>query len=618
MLFSKARLDVSANAWSEADGSKLLFSEIFHETSTGDFGIQVKKGPLLRCHSDVLKTSGGFIGKVRQFGTPLPRNVDPNDRGPSPIPFFRMMGYDRLLEEAAGVKFAQPIDKSCLFHCELIDGERPEDPLRPGYTTAHFIGGTQGVVKRADPFFLAERYEIDCDCERVTELLRFVYQGRMYFFEEEPTTEKHKEVLTKKMLHICFDAERYSVDLLYTKMLEWFAHQAFKVVGDRHFTEAFYHLQHFEFRVTEEHSREALLETVTGEMLAKRDQFVAVTRDPRWGSLPVDFLMRALSSDGLAVNNEAEVLNLIERWNAKADKTPEEIIKLLTCFRPDEQSRKVLIDWLTNLGWLDAHGNTANVKGLDVLKKILDGTTSKGKKSRVRNEMDYETQQKLAMGQKVDWEEPKDSERNVFHLYKGHHVVHTGTSFMVGAGHRVLQDEALRSPGVVRLRVTLSSPSRLLWNPLHEVFVGLSYGEGRYFGFLCSATAYSGIFSVRALASVSPAPSAPAHFTGSGNKMEFDMGLEVQYQRVNLVVTCKLSIIYKNETITEELFQISHHTLTTGPGLRFQAVATGLGHDHIDVQLGWVGGGGADDAQDEEEEVVPGLAVLSLLKSRFA
>ena len=76
-------------------------------------------------------------------------------------------------------------------------------------------------MKRRDPFFLAERYTVDCDCERMAELLRFVYQGEMSFFDLRPKSDTEREVLVHKMLHMCIDAEKYSVDALYEKLLVW-------------------------------------------------------------------------------------------------------------------------------------------------------------------------------------------------------------------------------------------------------------------------------------------------------------------------------------------------------------------------------------------------------------
>lgn len=181
--------------------------------------------------------------------------------------------------------------------------------------------------------------------------------------------------------------------------------------------------------------------------------------------------------------------------------------------------------------------------------------------------------------------------------YKGPVAVAKGFSFQLGSSQRLVQAEPVRTSGIQRLRVVLCDSKKLLWDPEHEVFVGLSYGQGKYFGYLCSATAFSGIFSVRSLTSAAPEPNPPVHLTGSGNKVEFDIALEVQLQRVNMIVQCKLSVIMKSETVSEELFQLSSDTVKYGQGLQFQLVATGLKDEEIDVQLGWVSGGGNEEAE---------------------
>lgn len=417
----------------------------------------------------------------------------------------------------------------------------------------------------------------------MAELLRFVYQGLMSFFDIHPETDRDREVLTHNMLHMCFDAERYSVDRLYAKLLHWFGHECYYVIGERCFADAFYHLQHFEVSVTEEFSRQMLVRTVTGDMLATREQFRAVTRDPRWSSLPVDFVEDTLNYDGMPISSETEVLSLIERWNANADKKKEHIVRLLCCFRPDEETQQTFVSWLVSMGWLMPDGSVPDVPELLGLRKIVSGGL-KGRPPR-RNVRNFDLLE-------VEQEQGKDNDVTFVH-YKGASAVASGCSFSVGSQQRLVQAEPIRVSGIQRMRVVLSNPRVVLWNPEHEVFVGLSYGEGRYFGYLCSCTAFSGIFSVRALASAAPAPNAPAHLTGSGNKVEFDLALEVQVQRANMVVVCKLSVIFANLTVTEEHFQISHETLALpGPGLRFQVVATGLGDEEVDVQLAWVGGGG--------------------------
>eukprot|EP00929_Paragymnodinium_shiwhaense_P037968 TRINITY_DN20135_c0_g1_i1.p1 TRINITY_DN20135_c0_g1~~TRINITY_DN20135_c0_g1_i1.p1 ORF type:complete len:609 (-),score=135.43 TRINITY_DN20135_c0_g1_i1:89-1915(-) len=596
------------------DGTRRVYYEIFHATSNGDFGIQCKDGPLFRCHTHILKKVPGFLGKVRQFGQPLPRTV--KDMGPHTCKdYFKAHGLTRMFEDATFVQFAQPTTFSTLRHLaaksqasaeELEDrGKKKEPPkvppadiLMPGYSTSTLLSGDTGAVRRVDQFFLAERYCIDCDVERCCELLRYIYQGYTSYFDIKPRTDTERSELTHKMLGICKDAEKYSVDALFEKLLAWFGRESFWVIGEKNFASAFYHLQHFEMQCTEEHSRNSLIKTVTGDMLGSRHQFRAVTMDPRWAFLPVEFVEGTLSYDGMPISSEIEVLNLIDRWNAKTDKPKDQIVRLLGCFRPDDETRQTLETWLSGLGWLGADGRIADgMPELGPLRKILDGRAAKNKKPR-RNlkgaSLAAAEQAEAAQAAR----EAAEAEMT-FIQYKGNRVVSKGSTFSLGAKQRLVQADPIRNSGIQQIRVVLSNPRKNLWDPEHQVFIGLSYGEGRYFGYLCSATAFSGIFSVRALASAAPAPNAPVHLTGSGNKVEFDIALEVQLQRVNLVVTCKLSIIFANETVTEELFQIASETLREGPGLRYQVVATNLKDEEVDVSLACVSGGGFDSTDEK-------------------
>lgn len=568
------------------------FREVFQETGSGDFGLLVKDGPLFRVHSTILAASGGFIGKVRQFGKMVSRTMDA-EKLVKPADYFKAHGLERLLPDLKSIQFSQPVDQS-----SMSSGRKGQDPLKPGFTTAHFIGGITGAVKRADPFFLAECYEVPCDCERMVELLRFVYCGQMSFFNDHPASDKERRILTDKMLHICFDAEMYSVDILYQQLLEWFGSKAHRLIGQTNFADAFYHLQHFERRATEENARQALLKTVTGPMLAARDQFRAVTRDPRWASLPVEFVQDTLSYDLMPISSETEVLNLIERWNAKADKSKADIVRLLGCFRPDKETMQTLMSWLRSNGWIAADGKVVDAAGLGGLAKVVSGTAGKGNYGKPKPPRKNMGGTALLHGQKEledGNENPTEEADATFVQYHGNAAVKQGCSFSLGSAQRLLQGDVMRHAGITRLRVGLYSPGRHNWDPQHEVFVGLSYGESKYFGYLCSATAFHGIFSIRALASAAPEPSAPVHITGSGNKVEFDLSLEIQLHRINLVVTCKLGVIFNGTTATEELFQVSYDTLVHGPGLRYQVVATGLEKDEVEVQLAWVGGGGPQE-----------------------
>eukprot|EP00933_Yihiella_yeosuensis_P035899 TRINITY_DN29553_c1_g1_i1.p1 TRINITY_DN29553_c1_g1~~TRINITY_DN29553_c1_g1_i1.p1 ORF type:complete len:633 (+),score=94.47 TRINITY_DN29553_c1_g1_i1:66-1901(+) len=591
------------------EGSARLFREIFQETSSGDFGIQIKDGPLFRCHSSILNSAGGFCGKVRQFGKMQQRFAD-HDEIIGPKEYFKAHGYTRLLEDLQSIRFSMPQHRGKLGAVGgsgLIEGltKHREDPMKPGYSTAHFIGGTTCAVKRADPFFLAERYELDCDCELMAELLRFIYQGRMAFFDEQPQNDKETEVLTSKMLEICYAAERYSVDALYEQLLHWFGTRCFYVVGDINFADAFYHLQHYELRATEEHSRHILVKIISGTMLGKRDQFQAVTKDTRWCSLPVNFLEMVLNYDGMPITSETEVLNLIERWNATADKSKTDIIRLLRCYRPSPETMVALRNWLQLMGWIAHDGSVQEVPGLEGLKDIVNARQKKPPRCNLRGADLEQAHRNLAMEAASKESGKGDDEYDAAFLhYERGEIIAQGSSFSLGAGQRLLQADTLRHSGISRLRVALSEPKNLLWNPDHEVFIGTSYGEGKYFGYLCSATAFSGIFCVRALASAAPSPSAPVHVTGSGNKVEFDLALEIQLHRVDLAVTCKLSVVFKNEAVTQESFQISYDTLTNGPGLRYQVVATGLSKEQILVNTAWVSGG-AGPSNDKEVDTGP-------------
>jgi len=598
-----------------------LFEEIFQETSSGDFGIQilhthakvwgsglgeVTPGPLFRCHTEILQKTPGFIGKIRQFGKMLCRTVDNNEL-PTSKEFFKEMKYKRLLQDVQWQQFSLPIERSALTSALSQVVER-DDPRAPSFSTAKLISGSTGAIKRRDPFFLSERYEVVCDCERMTELLRFIYKGNSVFFDARPQTDPEREVLVKKMLTLTYDAEKYSVDVLFEKLLNWFGTQCCNVCGEKAFTDAFYHLQHFAVKCTEDHSRNYLVNTVTGDMLRHRTEFCAVTRDPRWPSLPVDFVENLLSYDGMPIGTEIEVLKLIERWNANADQRKEDMVRLLHCFRADEYTRDQLRSWLVSMGWLTASGDAADIPLASKMTALVNGTANKKKPRRnlQGNELEKELEELAAeelTGMDALVEQAKEAaaydEGTSFNQYRGTQLMLQGFSFSLRAHERLVQSGSIRSPGIHRLRCVISNPSTVLWDPEHEVFVGISFGEGKFFGYLCSATAFSGIFSVRALSSVAPAPNPPAHLTGGGNKVEFDAALEVQMKRVNRIQQCKLGAIFHGETIVEECFQVSSDTVEYGAGLRFQVIATGLENESISVQLAWIQGGHNDTTEKE-------------------
>lgn len=206
----------------------------------------------------------------------------------------------------------------------------------------------------------------------------------------------------------------------------------------------------------------------------------------------------------------------------------------------------------------------------------------------------------------------KEEMEQKFILYQGNHQLTSGFSFDLKSGQRIIQATPQRDAGTYRLRVTLTDPSdpkTMLWNPNHEVFVGVSYGNQALFGYICGISAFQGVFALRTFSlSTSKnkregdevteieARNQPVHLTGSGNKVEFDVSLESEMQRINRIVCCKLCVILNNVNITEDPFQISHETLKKGHGLRFNVLAgeNALSEEGIEVQLAWVGGGSVE------------------------
>merc|ERR1719399_29663 len=365
---------------------------------------------------------------------------------------------------------------------------------------------------------------------------------------------------------------------------------------------------------------------MTQSVLQVRSHFRMVTRDARWSQLPFEMLERILQDDDLAIGSETEVLNLIERWNALADKKKKDIVKLLGCFRPDADSKKILEMWFTNMGFTIDSGNkdgkpsTSDEEDVQkMLRRLMRGDkTGKGPR---RNLSDKQVQDALKEAEEDRAEEErakreaaeakrKEELEHKFVQYEGRRLMGEGYSFNLLSGHRIIQATPQRDAGFYRLRVTLTDPKALLWDPNHEVFVGASYGEHAHFGYICGISAFSGVFALRTFSSSTSknmrdkdddveieARNAPVHLTGSGNKVEFDVALEIEMQRINRIVCCKLCVILNNLSITEDSFQISHSTLKEGAGIRFEVAPAGLGEESIDVQLAWVGGGSVEKVE---------------------
>lgn len=612
-----------------------LFFEIFQDTSSGDFGIQIGEGPLLRCHTHVLMRIRGFMEKVREVGEELPRSCK-EDFIPSAVEVFKKAGFKRLLQDVEFSMFSQPMNRSKLQDKSnvLTLAESP-DPFGNGFSTASMLSGSHGAIKRRDPFFLAERYRIEGDIEKIVELVRFVYTDHTSFFEIVPRNSAQRKELKDRMLGLLFMADTYSIDVLFSQLVDWFLHKCWSACQAQNFVDAFYQLQFFYHNeCREQNFKETLRIALTQRSLCVRSHFRLVTRDSRWSTLPFPFLHSILQDDNLAIGSETEVLNLIERWNAQADKKKIEIVKLMIAFRPDENSRKDLELSFINLGF-DLGADATSKKNEDpedaeiqaLVRKVIRG--GKGAKPPRRNLNETQLTDALKEAEedraederaRIEAAEAKKKEEmeQKFIAYHGKHQVAEGFSFNLKSGQRIIQATPQRDAGTYRLRVTLTDPSdpkSMLWNPNHEVFIGVSYGTQALFGYICGISAFQGVFALRTFSlSTSKnkregdenieieAKNTPVHLTGSGNKVEFDVSLEAEMQRINRIVCCKLCVILNNLSITEDPFQISHDTLKTGYGLRFNILAgeNGVSEEGIDVQLAWVGGGSVERLEKEK------------------
>jgi hypothetical protein len=606
-----------------------LFFEIFQDTSSGDFGVQIGEGPLLRCHTHVITRVHGFAEKVRENGEELPRSSK-GEFIPTSVEVFRKAGYHHLMQDTEFSMFSQPMSSSKLQDGSgLLGLNDGADPFGCGFTTASMLAGSHGAYRRSDPFSLAERYRIEGDVEKLVELIRFVYTNHTAFFDLKPRNAQEREMLKGKMLGLLFISDKFSTDGLFAQLVSWFTNRCWGACGAQNYVDAFYQLQHFYHNeCREKNFKESLRICLTEHSLCVRGHFRAVTRDSRWSTLPFKFLQQILLSDNLAIGSETEVLNLIERWNAQSDKKKIEIVRLMVAFRPDERSRKDLELSFANLGFDLA--NMAPKPNMDpeeaetqaLVKQVLQGGKTAKPPRRNLNatqltdavrEAEEDRAEDERQRQEAAKAKLKEEMEQKFIMFHGSKEVASGFSFDLKSGHRIIQATPQRDAGTYRLRVTLMDPSdphSMLWNPNHEVFVGVSYGNQALFGYMCGISAFQGVFALRTFSlSTSKntrqgdddveieARNKPVHLTGSGNKVEFDISLEAEMQRINTIVCCKLCIIMNNVSITEDPFQISHETLKKGHGLRFNVLAAGengIGEDGIEVQLAWVGGGSVE------------------------
>lgn len=554
--------------------STTLFFEIFQDTSTGDIGLQLACGPLFRCHREVLEKCGGLLPRVRGFPT-LPIKVGGSkletDKYPSPTyheDYIRknpLKVRPDLLSDLGFSAFSRHEAASVLGNAS----GNQSDVARLyfiGSSSATELSGSLGTLQRRDPFTLAERYEVDEEYEPFFELMRYAYKGHFAYLAKPCADDEDRRVKCRNMREMLFMGARFAVDTLFDVCLEWFIKTCFNECGQAAFLEVFFQLEHYVVSVAEKMMHDQLYDALL-EMLSYRPQFDAVTQDPRWASLHVDFVENILTDDRLAIQSEAEVLGLIDRWNASADKPKDLLVRLLGAFRPDMESIEKL------------RGGPVS----SVLKTLLDRAAPPRGGAGIKAHADELKKSKAA------------EDEGVFGLLENGIMKEAGYSFMLQRGRVILQQVAVRTVGTRRLRMTLSQTGQPLWKQSHEFFCGLSFGVQRYFGFLVKLTDFQSIYSFQVWSSGAPLPLDPKHLTGSGNKVEFDLLLGVEMKQYNGVVPCSLRVLHNSTTVTIANFEVSEDVMKPdGPGLKYMVVGAGFGeYEEIECLLAWVGGGDA-------------------------
>ncbi|CAD7958496.1 unnamed protein product [Amoebophrya sp. A120] len=617
-------------------GVEKLFGEIFVETSSGDIGLQVKDGPLLRCHTVALGRVPGFLSQLRTKLKPLPLYIEKQPL--NTMNWLKRKGLKRIAEQIQFASFAE--DRYT---------EGTDVVTKGGWTTCDTMSGTRCGFQRKDPLRLAERYELSEDVERAVELLRFVYLDQIEFMSMKPDTEEAKKKLLNQMVDMLFLANRFAVDQLFARLMRWFPAHCRAVCGDAAFCDAYYKIQYYwQYSVEEPLFRNLMKQTLVG-MGCVRMNFQLLSWDDRWTSLPYTFLQLILDHDDLAITSEAELLVLIERWNANRDKDPEEIYEICCCYRQTPENVEALVFFLSNLGMLEQSTATAKkekkvdesafsnkedaIKAGQLAKlfavlprrntKPRRGKTEKKKKKQESGPKDAVAEGTAAATGDQDDDAPEpvaddlagafaaveqsnqvveveveDEDLDAFMVVKkdqetGHFFGgQTGLGFTVVAGETMTQLCAIRDPGQYRIRVAMSQKLAQLWLSNHTCFVGVVYNEHCFCGYQVQASDFLGIYELRCMTSVSAKPEKPVFLTGSGTKVDFDLDLTVDMKLVNGVIGCKFQIMANSVSLTMDEIQVSNKCMQDG-GLRFQIVPMGLDHkEQMDIRITWIMGNG--------------------------
>mmetsp|Transcript_19500 Transcript_19500/g.42666 ORF Transcript_19500/g.42666 Transcript_19500/m.42666 type:complete len:556 (-) Transcript_19500:154-1821(-) len=149
-------------------------------------------------------------------------------------------------------------------------------------------------------------------CEEFVELLRYVYTSQI------DVNRGNVAVLLPLADKYCIDEV---VDLCLKHIKENFDADTF--------------FDFYKFMTLSSNYQEKLKEQLKSALRQRRN-LCAITGDPRWKELPIDFAEEILLQDDLPVATEAEVLTLIVQWLGTHGRTRHEVARLLGTFRKCE------------------------------------------------------------------------------------------------------------------------------------------------------------------------------------------------------------------------------------------------------------------------------------------
>jgi BTB And C-terminal Kelch len=501
-----------------------LFIETLQDTSPGDIGLKCgADGPIFRVHSAALATTGGIISKLRCNYKSLPLDV----KFPSHFDY-----YTNLLLDSNSAKSA---------HSKFVYKELKASHL-PGQ--AHLNDS------------LKEIYALPFPYEYLYELVRFIYKRKIsYTGNTVGQMDVERKETARAMKELFMMSDKLSVDPLFEYCMSWFETASYNECGATAFADIFYTMEHYSVSMQEAMYKDKVRQTMVN-LGHIRPQLKAIYRDIRWPSISDSLLFQILSHDDLAVAQETDVINLIEKWNAQADKTKDAVARVRSCLRTFGNLR-----------------NNHDLKSDETSQADVGPLHTSGGGSSGRNKEDEED----------------EKEEQVFVLLSNNGPVSTGSSINMKRGQNIAQQSAFRLPGVYKARVAMKQLDRENWPEDQRIFIGANYGKANFLGFLLKKTEFLGIYNVGVVSKDGADLEKQVHITGSGNRVELDFEMEIKMPRVDGVVVVNCGLYFNNNSVCSDSVYVQEDVLSHGPGLRLMITGNGLKElDNVSTQITWL------------------------------